>query len=110
MNGTNPATIAIARYPTGVPVGSTPPTVAGTAKAGTALAGVPGTWSGGKPVTFTYQWERCSAAGSGCVAIPGATLETYTPGSADVGHALVLAVAATTPAGTAGLSRRRRSP
>jgi hypothetical protein len=36
------------------------------------------------------------------VAIPGATLETYTPGSADVGHALVLSVAATTPAGTAG--------
>jgi lysozyme len=102
LNGTNPATIAIARYPTGVPVGSTPPTVAGTAKAGTALAGVPGTWNGGKPVTFTYQWERCSAAGSGCVAIPGATLETYTPGSADVGHALVLSVAATTPAGTAG--------
>lgn len=102
LNGTNPATIAIARYPAGAPVGATPPTVAGTARSGSALAGVPGTWSGGKPVTFTYQWERCSAAGSGCVPIPGATLETYTPGTADVGHALVLAVAATTPAGTSG--------
>ncbi|HYA09292.1 MAG TPA: GH25 family lysozyme, partial [Gaiellaceae bacterium] len=104
LNGTNPATFGIARYPAGMPVVATPPTVAGTARAGSALAGVPGTWSGGKPVTFTYQWERCDAAGAGCVPIPGATLETYTPAAPDVGHALVLAVAATSSTGTAGAS------
>ena len=110
LNGTNSSTIAIARYPTGAPVVSTPPTVAGTARAGSVLAGVPGTWSGGKPVTFTYQWQRCDAAGAGCVPIPGATLETYTPVAADVGHALVLSVAATTPSGTGGARLRPRSP
>ena len=102
LNGTNPATVTIARYPTGAPAVSTPPTVAGTARAGSVLAGVPGTWSGGKPVTFTYQWQRCDAAGAGCVPIPGATLETYTPVATDVGHALVLSVAASTPTATTG--------
>ena len=104
LNGTDPGTVAIARYQTGAPVAATPPTIAGTARAGSALAGVPGTWGGGKPVAFTYQWKRCDAAGAGCVPILGATLETYTPGAADVGHALVVAVAATTPSGTTGAS------
>ena len=101
LNGTNPATFAIAKYPTGAPVPATPPTVVGTAARGTALAGIPGTWSGGKPVAFTYQWQRCDAAGAGCVPIAGATLETYTPVTADVGHALVLAVTASAAKGTA---------
>ena len=101
LHGTNPATFTIAKYPAGVPVAATPPTVTGTAARGSVLAGVPGTWSGGKPVAFTYQWQRCDAAGAGCVPIAGATLESYTPAAADVGHALVLSVTATTAKGTA---------
>ena len=101
LNGTNPTTFTIAKYPAGVPVAATPPTVTGTAARGSVLAGVPGTWSGGKPVAFTYQWQRCDAAGAGCVPIAGATLESYTPAAADVGHALVLSVTATTAKGTA---------
>jgi GH25 family lysozyme M1 (1,4-beta-N-acetylmuramidase) len=104
LNGANPATYAIARYPTGAPVAATPPTITGTARAGSALAGVPGTWGGGKPIGFTYQWKRCDAAGAGCTPILGATLESYTPGAADVGHALVATVVATSPSGTAGAS------
>ena len=69
---------------------SSAPTVVGTAQAGAKLAGVPGVWNGGKPVTFTYQWQSCDAAGFTCTPIPGATLETYTPTATDVGHALVL--------------------
>ena len=104
LNGTNPGTFTIARYPTGAPVPATPPTITGTAARGSVLAGVPGTWSGGKPVAFTYQWQRCDAAGAGCVPIAGATLESYTPATADVGHALVLSVTATTAKVTASAS------
>lgn len=103
-NGPSPAPFAIKPYPTGAPSASTPPTIVGTAKTGTPLAGVPGTWNGGKPVAFTYQWQRCDAAGAGCAPIPGATLETYAPSAADVGHALSLTVTAGSAGGTATAS------
>jgi GH25 family lysozyme M1 (1,4-beta-N-acetylmuramidase) len=103
-NGPSPAPFAIKPYPTGAAAPNAPPTIVGTAKAGAQLAGVPGTWSGGKPVAFTYQWQRCDAAGAGCAPIPGATLETYAATAADVGHALALTVAAASPGGTATAS------
>jgi GH25 family lysozyme M1 (1,4-beta-N-acetylmuramidase) len=104
FNGPDPSAAALPAFPSGAPAPSTPPTVVGGAQAGKLLAGVPGTWSGGKPVTFSYQWTRCDAAGGGCAPIPGATLETYTPAVDDVGHALVLAVSAQTAAGIATTS------
>jgi len=103
-NGPTPAPFAIKPYPAGAPAPNTPPTIVGTAKAGALLAGVPGTWNGGKPVAFTYQWQRCDAAGAGCATILGATLETYAATTADVGHALALTVTAASPAGTATAS------
>jgi GH25 family lysozyme M1 (1,4-beta-N-acetylmuramidase) len=88
-------------YPTGAPSAITPPTIVGTARAGARLAGLPGTWTGGKPVAFSYQWQSCDASGAGCSPIAGANLETYTPTTADVGHALTLAVTAVAPRGSA---------
>ncbi len=104
LNGTDPSRVTVPAYPAGVPAVSSAPTVAGTAQAGAKLAGVPGDWIGGKPVSFTYQWQSCDAAGFNCTPIPGATLETYTPTATDVGHALVLAVTAAASAGTAAAS------
>src|SRR5436305_840643 len=83
---------AVDPLPTGAPAPATQPTVLGTARAGAKLAAVPGTWSGGKPVSFVYQWQRCDAGAVNCVPLPGATLETYTPGNADIGHVLVVSV------------------
>ena len=103
-HGPSPAPFAIKPYPGGAPAPSTPPTIVGTAKAGTQLVGVPGTWGGGKPVAFTYQWQRCDAAGAGCAPIPGATLDTDAASAADVGHALALTVIAASSGGTAGAS------
>ena len=100
MNGPNPVAAAIDPYPTGPPVLSIPPSIVGAPEAGVLLAAVPGTWEGGKPLRFSYAWSRCDAAGLNCVAIPGATRETYRPVSADVGHSLVVATTAT----SAGLS------
>ena len=102
--GPDPSPIAIAPYPTGAPLSSVPPTVAGVAQVGKVLAGIPGTWGGGKPVAFTYQWQRCDGAGAGCVPIQGATGETYKPIVDDVGHALVLVVTAQGNSGALAVS------
>ncbi|MCW2975338.1 MAG: putative glycosyl hydrolase [Actinomycetia bacterium] len=100
-NGLSVIPFAIKSFPGGPPVPSVPPTIVGTAKAGAKLAAVPGSWSGGKPVAFNYQWQSCDAAGAGCLPIAGATLEAYTPTVTDVGHALALTVTAVAPSGSA---------
>jgi len=100
-NGPSAIPFATKPFPGGPPAPDAPPAIVGTAKAGARLAGVPGTWGGGKPVSFGYQWQSCDAAGAGCLPIPGATLETYTPTAADVGHALTLAVTAASAGGSA---------
>jgi GH25 family lysozyme M1 (1,4-beta-N-acetylmuramidase) len=101
MNGAKLAAVAIDPYPLGPPILSTPPTIVGPPSAGQLLAAVPGTWEGGKPLVFTYQWRRCDAAGADCAAITGATAESYRPVTADVGHALKVVVTSTSAAGTA---------
>jgi GH25 family lysozyme M1 (1,4-beta-N-acetylmuramidase) len=100
-NASDPSPFALAAFPTGPPASSSPPTMLGTARSGTRLTAVPGEWSGGKPVAFTYQWQSCDSAGAGCTSIAGATLPTYVAGATDVGHALKLAVTATGKAGSA---------
>jgi len=77
----------------GAPVNTAPPTVSGTAKIGESLTADPGTWTGG-PRRFTYQWQRCSSAGSGCFDIGGATGSIYGVGDADSGHTLRVEVTA----------------
>ncbi|MEA2158401.1 MAG: hypothetical protein QOD66_781 [Solirubrobacteraceae bacterium] len=65
-----------------------------------SLIATTGTWSGTPPITFTYQWLRCDAAGNACVVIPGATGRNYRPRSADVGHTLRVVVTASNGAGS----------
>jgi GH25 family lysozyme M1 (1,4-beta-N-acetylmuramidase) len=101
MNGTRLASVAIQPFPAGPPLLSTPPTIVGAPVAGQKLAAVPGMWEGGKPLTFTYQWRTCDAAGANCTAIPSATGETYRPATTDVGHALKVVVTAAAEAGKA---------
>ena len=104
FNGSSLTSVIVPAYPAGAPTLATAPTIVGGPQAGKLLAAVPGTWGGGKPVSFGYQWQRCDAAGRGCAAITGATGRTYTPTAADVGHALLVRVSAVTPAGTASAS------
>ncbi len=99
-NGAQPSAVAIEPYPIGPPLLSTPPSLVGQAEAGELLAAVPGTWEGGKPITFSYQWRRCDAAGANCTTIPNATAESYRPVSDDVGHALQVVATATSAAGS----------
>ena len=102
FNGVDPGTVAIAPYPGWRAVERlAADDRRNRSNQAKTLAGVPGTWAGGKPVTFVYQWQRCDAAGANCLPIVGATSQTYVPTTDDVGHALVLAVTAQTTAGSA---------
>lgn len=95
------AASAIAATPLSV---DSPPAINGTAEQGFALTASHGSYSyGGTPVTpqsFTYQWQRCDAMGNACVSIAGATGQSYTLTSADVGHTIrVTETASYTPPG-----------
>jgi hypothetical protein len=75
------------------PVATNTPTISGTATVGQTLTGNTGTWVQllGVP---QWQWERCDATGAGCVAITGATNQTYVVAAADRGKRLSLIVTA----------------
>lgn len=102
MNGLQPSKVEIQSYDTAdLPAVATPPSISGPPEAGMLLAAVPGTWAGGKPLAFTYQWKQCDAAGANCASIAGATHESYRPVAADVGHSLRVLVTATAASGSA---------
>ncbi|WP_264356032.1 hypothetical protein [Pseudarthrobacter sp. MM222] len=73
------------------------PTITGTAKVGSTLTAVPGTW-GPDLVNLAYQWK------AGGVVILGATSSTYKPTSAYVGKALTVTVTGS-KAGFANLTK-----
>ena len=74
-----------------VPVVKAPPLLSGTAQPGQALSTTRGTWTGDQ-LAFAYQWERCDAAGAGCVPLAGATAPTYTIASGDLASTLRVTV------------------
>ena len=81
------------------PTNSSPPTISGTPQVGQTLTANPGSWNSDTTPTFSYQWERCDANGAGCAAVAGATAQTYSVQSADVGGTIRVAVTATAPSG-----------
>jgi hypothetical protein len=80
------------------PSNSVRPALSGSAVVGGTLTVSNGTWSP-TPSSFTRQWQRCAADGTGCVNIGGATGQTYGVRSEDVGHRLRALVTAHTSAG-----------
>jgi hypothetical protein len=81
--------------PVGTPHGVTVST--SMPRIGEAITTTSGTWAG-KPTSFSYQWQRCFAAG--CSDIPGATASSYTVSEADVRARLRVEVWASNTAGT----------
>ena len=76
-----------------VPNNTSPPTITGTAREGNILTAHNGSWANA-PTSFTYQWQRCGADGTGCADITGATNQTYTLTSADADHTVRVQVTA----------------
>jgi inosine-uridine nucleoside N-ribohydrolase len=93
----------VASVPTAVvgpppPVAQSLPTIAGGASPGQILTDVHGSWSNG-PTGYSYQWEDCDNAGNSCLAIAGATGQTYLVTATDLGHTLRVLETASNAAG-----------
>ena len=73
------------------------PTIAGQARVGRKLSAGKGSWSG-PPTTYAYRWLRCNGGGS-CVAIGGATHQSYKLTKRDAGHRMRVRVTAVNSAG-----------
>jgi WD40 repeat protein len=89
---------APARSTTSPPANLALPTISGTAQEGKTLTASPGSWSN-SPTSYAYRWRRCDSKGANCVAITGATYQTYKLTSADVGSTLQVRVFAYNEAG-----------
>ena len=61
-----------------------------------------GSWSGTTPISYSYQWQRCSSNGS-CSNLGGATKSSYVPVSGDVGYRLRAVVTAKNSIGSASI-------
>ena len=78
--------IAAAALAATAPSNSSPPTVSGTAQQGQTLTASTGSWSGDSPISYMFRWQRCNGSGGSCGDISGATAQTHTVGSSDVGR------------------------
>jgi PASTA domain len=74
------------------------PSIGGVAREGQTLTGSPGQWIGSP--TFAYAWGRCDAPVDNCNLIPGATGQTYTVTTSDIGNRLFLQVTGTNVTGS----------
>jgi hypothetical protein len=75
------------------------PSISGSARDGSLLRASHGGWSG-SPTGYAFQWLRCDASAGNCAAIGGATSQTYTVQTADVGNTLRVQVTATNSSGS----------
>ena len=86
-----------------VPRNTSAPTISGTAREGNTLTANNGGWANA-PTSFSYQWQRCGADGTGCSDITGATSKTYTLAAADADHTVRVQVTGTNADGQATAS------
>jgi hypothetical protein len=82
------------------------PSVIGTVQVGQTLTAQNGDWAGTQPLSYAYQWRRCGKGGESCVAISGATAQTYVLVSADRGHRMRVRVTASNSAGSSSAVSR----
>ena len=76
------------------PVNTTEPSISGTAAVGNRLQANRGEWAGNQPITYAFQWLRCSAQGDNCSEIPGANDTTYEVQDSDTGRTIRVRVTA----------------
>ena len=82
------------------PANVTEPTISGTAAVDSRLTANRGTWVGETPITYSFQWLRCSTAGDNCSEISGATDNQYLVVDNDSGRTLRVRVTARNDVGS----------
>ncbi|HYI44749.1 MAG TPA: glycoside hydrolase family 25 protein [Actinomycetota bacterium] len=101
----SPYTIPGAPEPEPTPDDSTPPVndsrpeISGRTEVGQKLTASKGTWSGSKPMSFSFAWYRCTND-SDCSAVLGGTKPTYKLDPSDYQHRMKVTVTATNGAGS----------
>ena len=75
------------------------PAISGTDEQGQTLSASDGEWSN-SPTSFKQQWTLCSASGSDCTAITGATGATYVLPASAVGKTIRVQVSASNAGGS----------
>ncbi len=91
----------VIRVGSGPPSSSAPPVVSGEPLDGETLSASTGTWTGSRPISYSYQWQRCNTSGAECANIAGAMGETYALGDSDVGATVIAVVTAKNSLGSA---------
>jgi hypothetical protein len=76
------------------PANTTEPSISGTAVIGNRLTANRGAWVGDTPITYSFQWLRCSRTGDNCGEITGATDNSYVLVQADANRTLRVRVTA----------------
>ena len=85
---------------TGPPSNTIRPSIGGTPVVGKILTAHNGSWAGTTPITYQYQWTRCSSSGAGCTPISeAAQSQQYVLTADDLAHRLRVVVTATNSAG-----------
>ena len=99
--GTQTVTTAAVGPVNGQPQNMGLPQINGTViQQGQKLQASNGVWTSTSPISYSYEWEQCDPSGQSCHdMIPAVTLDTYTPGSNDIGQTLRVIVTATNAAG-----------
>jgi hypothetical protein len=97
------ATGVVSAAPPPPPSNTAVPVISGQAVQGQTLSASSGSWSN-SPSSYAYQWLDCNSSGASCVNIAGASSQSYTLASSDVGHTIVVQVTATNAGGSASQS------
>jgi hypothetical protein len=92
--GTSNPTAVIQPAPSGMPANTSEPSIAGTPMVEQRLTANRGSWSGVTPITYAFQWLRCSTAGDNCSEIAGATDTSHVLVANDAGRTIRVRVTA----------------
>ena len=80
------------------PVSGSPPSISGSPSIGQTLTETHGVWTN-TPTAYTYQWEDCDPTGQSCSEVSGASGQTYTVTTADIGRTIRVQEVASNPGG-----------
>jgi hypothetical protein len=101
FTGSTSSAQAVTAEPPPPGYGGAVPSISGNTTQGQMLAETHGLWTN-SPTVFAYQWQDCDSVGNNCTSIPGATSQTYTLTTSDVGHTIRVLEGAGNAGGSGG--------